>query len=86
MSGVVVARFVLGRVAHRIRTCGHNMWLLTCLSMCCRFGRVGHFFFVLRWLGFVLLGNVVLFCVGLHCFVSLFAGLFVFCLLASLFA
>ena len=43
-SGVVVARFVLGRVAHRILTCGHNMWLLTCLSMCCRFGRVGHFF------------------------------------------
>ena len=84
MSGVVVAMFVLGRVAHRIHTCGH-MWLPTCLSMCWRFGRVGHLF-VLRWLGFVLLGNVVLFCVGLHCFVSLFAGLFVFCLLASLFA
>ena len=34
--------FVLGRVAHRIRTCG-DMWLPVCWSMCGRFVFVGLF-------------------------------------------
>ena len=54
VSGVVVAMFVLGRVAHRIHTCGH-MWLPTCLSMCWRFGPVGQFF-VYAMAGFCVVG------------------------------
>ena len=76
MLGLVVVMFFLNRVAHRTCVCCH-MWLLSGLSMCWYFGPVG-LFFALQWLGSVLLGDLVLFSVGLRRFVSFCLRLFVF--------